>query len=123
ADGYANCRSGGEDSDGESGITAPRDRGMVIGMATTVKITVTIPKKQLEEIRALVKNRRTDSVSGFVKHAIGVSLEDTKDFREMMDEWLMETGGPLTKEERGWADSVLNAPFPKRSARKKRKAA
>jgi Arc/MetJ-type ribon-helix-helix transcriptional regulator len=96
---------------------------MVIGMASTVKITVTIPKDQLDEIRALVKKRRTDSVSAFVKHAIGISLNDAKEWRQMLDQWLMETGGPLTKEEIALADSVLDAPVPKPNTKKKRKAA
>jgi Arc/MetJ-type ribon-helix-helix transcriptional regulator len=91
---------------------------MVVGMASTVKITVTIPKEQLEEIRALVKARRTDNVSAFVKHAIGVSLSDVKEWSDMVNQVLMETGGPLTKEEIALADSVLNAPVPKRGTRK-----
>ena len=88
-------------------------------MATTVKVTVTLPKKQLEEIRALVKKKRTQSVSAFVKHAVRVSLNDDKEWGEMLNQWLMETGGPPAKEEREWAHSVLNAPVPKRSARKR----
>jgi Arc/MetJ-type ribon-helix-helix transcriptional regulator len=92
---------------------------MVIGMATTVKITVTIPKDQLDEIRALVKKRQVDSVSAFVKHAVRVSLNDAREFEEMLHQSLMETGGPPTKEERAWADAVLNAPVPKRNAKKR----
>jgi Arc/MetJ-type ribon-helix-helix transcriptional regulator len=78
---------------------------MVSGMATT-KITITVPDEQIEEIRALVGARRAHSVSGFVKHAIGVALLDAAGWRQMLQEALRETGGPLTKEEREWADEV-----------------
>src|SRR5438270_13367707 len=91
---------------------------MVNGMATTAKITVTIPKKQLQEIRALVKAGQADSVSAFVTRAVRVSLNDDKEWGEMLNQVLMETGGPLTKKEKEWAHSVLNAPVPKRSPRK-----
>jgi len=79
---------------------------MVSGIATS-KITITLPNEQLEEIRALVAARRTGSVSGFVQHAVGVALLDAAGWREMLQEALEQTGGPLTKKERAWADSVL----------------
>lgn len=79
---------------------------MVIGMAT-VKVTITIPEDQLEAIRELVGAGQARSVSGFVQHAIGVSLDDVAGWRKMLDEALAETGGPLTDDERRWADEAL----------------
>jgi len=81
---------------------------MVFSMATA-KITITLPKDQLEAIRALVAAGQTASVSGFVKHAIGVALSDAAGWREMLDEALQKTGGPLTEKERDWADKILSS--------------
>lgn len=79
---------------------------MVNGIATA-KVTVTIPEEQLDAIRALVDAGQATSVSGLVQHAIGVSLDDVAGWRQMLDEALAETGGPLTDEERRWADEAL----------------
>jgi hypothetical protein len=49
---------------------------MAIGMANTQKVTVTLAMTQLEAIRALVESGEADSVSGFVTHAVSVSLDD-----------------------------------------------
>ena len=94
---------------------------MVFGMATT-KITVTIDDDQLREIHALVAAGQTPSVSGFVKHAIGVSLFDAAGWREMLGDALRETGGAMSGGERKWADSVLS-PRPSRKTSRKRRAA
>ena len=80
---------------------------MVNGMAT-VKVTVTIPEDQLHAIRELVDVGQARSVSGFVQHAIGVSLDDASGWQEMLDDALDATGGPLTDEERRWADEALS---------------
>ena len=80
---------------------------MVTGMATT-KVTITLEQDQLEEIRKLVAAGRAGSVSGFVKHAVGVALHDAAGWKEMLAEALRETGGPLTKRERAWADALLS---------------
>ncbi|MGH9653400.1 MAG: ribbon-helix-helix domain-containing protein [Bryobacteraceae bacterium] len=90
-------------------------------MATT-KVTVTLPDEQVEEIRALVAAGEVTSVSGFVKHSIGVALHDAAGWREMLDIALAETGGALTKQERTWADGILASQAPKRPARKKKAA-
>lgn len=82
-------------------------------MATT-KITVTLPDDQLEEIRALVAARGAASVSAFIKHAVGIALHDAAGWREMLKDALQQTGGPLTKEERAWADMLLAPPQRKR---------
>jgi Arc/MetJ-type ribon-helix-helix transcriptional regulator len=92
---------------------------MVFGMAT-VKITITLPNEQLKEVQALVAAGQAASVSAFVKHALGVALFDAAGWREMLREALDETGGPLTKRERAWADAVLGS---KRRGSRKGKAA
>jgi len=89
---------------------------MAIGMAT-VKITVTLPQEQVEEINALVAAGRAASVSAFTKHAVAVALQDAAGWREMLQQALQQTGGPLTDEERAWADTILIPPKPKRRPR------
>ena len=79
---------------------------MVIGMAT-MKITITLEEDQVEEVRKMVEAGKADSVSGFVKHAVGVALQDAAGWKQMLDEALEETGGPLTDQERAWVDSIL----------------
>jgi Arc/MetJ-type ribon-helix-helix transcriptional regulator len=90
---------------------------MVFSMATT-KITITLQDDQLEEIRALVAAGAAASVSAFVKHAVGVSLFDAAGWREMLADALRQTGGPLTKKERAWADALLSTQGQKRGSRK-----
>ena len=90
---------------------------MVFGMATT-KITITLDNHQLEEIRALVAAGTAASVSAFVKHAIGVALFDAAGWKEMLEDALQQSGGPLTKRERTWADSILSPRQQKRVSRK-----
>jgi Arc/MetJ-type ribon-helix-helix transcriptional regulator len=95
--------------------------GMVFGMATS-KITVTLPDDQLEEVRALVANGGAASVSAFVKHAVGIALYDAAGWREMLRDALQQTGGPLTKDERTWADAMLGRQPHKRSSKRKKAA-
>jgi Arc/MetJ-type ribon-helix-helix transcriptional regulator len=80
---------------------------MVIGMATT-KITITVQNDELEEVRALVAAGRSPSVSAFVQHSVRIALSDAAGWREMLEGALQETGGPLTKRERIWADAILS---------------
>ncbi len=82
---------------------------MVVGMASK-KVTVTLPIEQLDEIRSLVEAGHASSISGFVQHAVGVSLDDVSGWAAMLAGALDETGGPLTDEERQWADGVLKDP-------------
>lgn len=83
--------------------------GMVSGMATR-KVTVTLDEVQLEQIRELVRTGRAASVSGFVQHAVAIAIDDVAGFEAMLAEALEQTGGPLTDEERAWADEMLGAP-------------
>jgi len=89
---------------------------MVSSMAT-LKITVTLPVDQVEEVRALVAAGRAISVSAFVKHAVGVALFDAAGWRGMLEDALQQTGGPLTKTERAWADAILSPAGRKKGAR------
>jgi Arc/MetJ-type ribon-helix-helix transcriptional regulator len=91
---------------------------MVTGMATA-KVTITLQDEQIEEIRALVESGEAASVSGFVQHAVRVALHDAAGWRELLEEALDQTGGPLTRKERAWADTLLSAQAPKRPSRKR----
>lgn len=77
-------------------------------MATT-KVTITLEAEQLAAIRRLVSSGKAPNVSGFVKHAVAVSLSDVAGWGAMLGLALEETGGPLTRKERAWADSILQA--------------
>ena len=90
---------------------------MVFGMATE-KVTITLPEDQVDEIRAIVKAGQAPNISAFVKHAVKIALHDAAGWREMLNDALEQTGGPLTKKERDWADSILLAPGPKKRPRK-----
>ena len=79
---------------------------MVCGMATK-KVTVTLDEAQLDQIRSLVQARTVPSVSGFVQHSVAVALDDVAGWGAMLAEALRQTGGPLSGDERVWADEVL----------------
>jgi Arc/MetJ-type ribon-helix-helix transcriptional regulator len=71
------------------------------------KVTVTLDESQVERIRALVDTGSAASVSGFVQHAVGVALDDVAGWGALLAAALRESGGPLSDDERAWADSVL----------------
>ena len=79
---------------------------MVIGMAAK-KVTITLAEEQIERVRALVAAGTASSVSGFVQHAVGVALDDVAGWGAALAEALKVSGGPLTAEEKTWADEVL----------------
>jgi Arc/MetJ-type ribon-helix-helix transcriptional regulator len=79
---------------------------MVVGMATR-KVTVTLDEGQLARIRDLVDRGAAASVSGFVQHAVVVALDDVAGWGAVLAEALTATGGPLSDDERAWADAVL----------------
>lgn len=76
-------------------------------MAKTQKVTVTLPVEQVRTIRDLVASGHADSVSGFVQHAVQVSIDDVAGWGALLADALAETGGQLTAEERAWADEAL----------------
>jgi Arc/MetJ-type ribon-helix-helix transcriptional regulator len=90
---------------------------MVFGMATT-KITVTLEDSQVEEIRALAAAGAAPNVSAFVKHAVGVALHDAAGWRDMLQDALQQTGGPLKNKERSWADGILSPQGQTRGSKK-----
>jgi Arc/MetJ-type ribon-helix-helix transcriptional regulator len=94
---------------------------MVFGMATA-KITITLEDDQVEAIREYVAAGKASSISAFVKHAVGVALFDAAGWRTMLDDALHQTGGPLTNEERVWADELLRDPVKRKGAGKNRAA-
>jgi Arc/MetJ-type ribon-helix-helix transcriptional regulator len=80
---------------------------MVLGMAETQKVTVTLPMDQVAAIRDLVRDGAAESVSGFVTAAVALALEDRLAFVQLLDEGLQKTGGPMTAQERQWADRII----------------
>jgi Arc/MetJ-type ribon-helix-helix transcriptional regulator len=90
---------------------------MALGMATK-KVTITLQEGDIEKIKALVDRGRAESVSHFVQHAVGVSLADVAGWGALLGEALRQSGGPLTKKERLWADDVLGVSPRKRGARR-----
>jgi Arc/MetJ-type ribon-helix-helix transcriptional regulator len=88
----------------------------------SMKITITLPEKQLKAIRRSVKTKEAASVSGFVQDAIQRSL-DNKEILAFFEGDLMETGGPLTAKERAEARKWMTPPKRRTKAAKPRKAA
>jgi predicted flap endonuclease-1-like 5' DNA nuclease len=70
-------------------------------------VTITLDEAQLARIQALVQAQAATSVSGFVQHAVTVALDDVAGWGAMLADALRETGGPLSDEERAWADGIL----------------
>jgi len=89
---------------------------MVVGMARTMKVTVTLPVDSVEAIRRLVTDGKADSVSVFVQHAVHISLDDVAGWGALLGQALTETGGAMTSEEQRWADEVLGRTGPAGSA-------
>ncbi|HEY9351199.1 MAG TPA: hypothetical protein VIP75_10935 [Acidothermales bacterium] len=75
----------------------------------TRKVTVTLHESDLARIREIVASGAASSVSGFVQHAVRISLDDVAGWAMMLAQALEETGGPITEAERAWADDVLRA--------------
>lgn len=84
---------------------------MLFGMATR-KVTITIDEHDLARVKALVAEGKSPSVSGFVQHAVRVSLDDVAEWEIELAMALAATGGPITDEERAWADSILDGNLP-----------
>ena len=87
----------------------------MFGMASK-KITITLDAEQVEQIRALVSAGSAASVSGFVQHAVGVAIDDAVGWGATLAQALTETGGPISADERAWADDVLGVPKRRRRA-------
>jgi Arc/MetJ-type ribon-helix-helix transcriptional regulator len=74
----------------------------------TRKITIMLDEAQVDAIGALVHVGQTANMSAFVKHAAKIALSDATKWTEMLDDALLQTGGPLMKDERRWADAILS---------------
>lgn len=74
-----------------------------------VKITITLPDDQLEEIRKRVAAQSSPSVSGFIQQAVQKSLENAAEFGAIVEESLKKTGGALSPKERAWAKKMLSS--------------
>ena len=70
---------------------------------------MTLDEVQVARIRSLVESGKAASVSGFVQHAVGVSLDDVAGWGAMLAEALAQTGGDLSADEKAWADRILGA--------------
>ena len=90
-----------------------RPLGMVNGMASR-KITITMDEEQVLQIRDFVNAGRAASVSGFVQHAVSVALDDVAGWGAMLAQALDESGGPMSADERAWADAALGVPKARR---------
>lgn len=90
---------------------------MVTGMASK-KVTITLDESHLDRVRSLVDAGKAPSVSGFVQHAVAVALDDVAGWGALLAEALEATGGPLSDDERAWADDILGV-----GRRRKRPAA
>jgi Arc/MetJ-type ribon-helix-helix transcriptional regulator len=86
---------------------------MVTGMATK-KITITLDEVQVQQIRDLVATGRAASVSGFVQHAVGVAIDDVAGWGAMLAQALEDSGGPMSADEKAWADAALGVPKTRR---------
>lgn len=86
----------------------------MVAAVATEKVTITLEDEQVEAIRALVREGRSSSVSGFVQHAVSLALDDVAGWGAMLAHALEETGGPITSDEAAWADEILRVPRPKR---------
>ena len=71
---------------------------MVTGMASKKVTAYLSDEAQLERIRALVEAGIAPSVSGFVQHAVGVSLDDVAGSGALLAEALQDTGGALFRQ-------------------------
>ena len=83
----------------------------------TQKITITLPKAQVERIRLAIASG--GSVSSFVKKAVSAALEEDRLFDERLNDILMKTGGPITAKEEAWADALATSGGRRKSSRKR----
>lgn len=87
------------------------------------KVSITLPEEQWASIRRQVKSGKDETISRFVQRAVQKALEASTEFETMVDQMLMETGGPMTAKERAWARKWLTPVKRKAKNAKPRKAA
>lgn len=80
--------------------------GTIVRM-TKAKVTVTMDRDLLAKVRRAVDEGSAPSVSAYVEQAVAQWVAD-EDADAFLDKMLEESGGPMTDEERAWADRVLD---------------
>jgi len=73
---------------------------------TRAKIAVSLPAQQVAAVKRMVQEGKAASVSGYVEKALAAHLEDD-DLNAWLERRLLASGGPMTDEERAWADAAL----------------
>ena len=75
-------------------------------MAKTVKVTVSMPVEDVEQLRALDAAGAIESVSGYVAQAV----HDRLDRQAWLERWRARVGNPHP-EASAWADKVIDRHF------------
>lgn len=86
-------------------------------MTRYAKIAITLPMRAAENVRRAVRAGKAPSVSAYIAAAVEEKARK-ETWRELMDEMLAETGGPLTAAERRDADRALGIQSPRKSRRR-----
>ena len=73
------------------------------------KIAISLPSHTAERVRRAVKNGEAPSASAYITNAIERKLTREEGIA-MLDEWLEESGGPMTAEEKRMVDRELYRP-------------
>ena len=76
-------------------------------MTNKQKIAVSLPPHLVNAAKKAVRAGRSPNVSAYVADALEEKAKHD-DLAALLEEMLAETGGPMTKKEREWADRVLN---------------
>lgn len=82
-------------------------------MTTTEKIAISLPKDLASRARKAVSRGDAPSMSAYVSRALEQQAK-LDDLNALLEEMLMETGGPLTSAERRVADRDLGVGSSKR---------
>ncbi|MGE0393093.1 MAG: toxin-antitoxin system antitoxin subunit [Vicinamibacterales bacterium] len=84
-------------------------------MTDTAKIAISLPSRLASRARHAVRQGRASSVSAYVATALEEKVK-LDDLAALLDEMLVETGGPLTAREQRAADHALGLNRPRRRA-------
>jgi Arc/MetJ-type ribon-helix-helix transcriptional regulator len=80
--------------------------GTVVRM-TKAKVTMTMDKDLLARVKQAIDSGRAPSVSAYIEKAVEHWLIEEESAEELVDDMLEESGGPITADERVWADRIL----------------
>lgn len=87
--------------------------GHTAGMTSTEKIAISLPKRVAQQARRAVRDGRAASVSAYIAAAIE-ERATLDELAILLDEMLVESGGPLTPAEKRAADRALGVSSTKR---------